>query len=320
MTGPGQGPQHNLWGRWRAIVGCALIAAGTVAMVATRPASAGTPICSDDFNRADSTSLGAQWVETSGLGDWAVSGNKLVDQTASTQSEVKLGSTCSIVAGYEAVTIAGPATAARGFGFWWVDQNNYYRAVYGGATTVVVVRRNAGNDVTLGSFPVADTTTAAHRLAVHYRSGLIEVYSDGLLIGSIGETPPWTSGSHGLTLQCCTTSPGLYSFDDYSGQADDAALDQLPTTTTTAAPTTTTSTTAAPSTTTTAPPATTTTTACGKVGYACQVSIADAQVPVKLWDNDVTLAVILVGFVLAGLEVARILIGHADKSAAGDDV
>jgi fibronectin type 3 domain-containing protein len=111
---------------------------------------------SDDFNRADNTSLGASWVQTSGT-DLQISSNQVLGTTnsshlarwATTPSTLEVFSQIELINPDSGSTRIMPAvgipTYAGGTSYNSVNGNFYYLAW--GVTLVVIYRRNAGTGV-----------------------------------------------------------------------------------------------------------------------------------------------------------------------------
>ena len=109
----------------------------------------GCPTTTDDFNRGDSTSVGANYTEQAG--DWEISSNKL---TTTDTDAILLATTPVHRDQVVSVKIEGSAGDKAGIISSWLDANNYvFTEVTLGATTstVKVWRTRSGSTVQVNS-------------------------------------------------------------------------------------------------------------------------------------------------------------------------
>lgn len=176
----------------------------------------------DDFNRSDSTSLGAGWVEVSG--DWSIVSNQLSPGAAGGTIILRAAGTMASDDHYAQVTIAATTTASQGV---WCRGNSNISSGY--------LFRNNGTSWDLfsvigGSFTVIGTYTAAAApgdvAKVQATGSTIKAYVNGVQRVSVTNTGVTTGTSVGIRAD----SAGALKFDDFAaadvggGTTGDAAF------------------------------------------------------------------------------------------------
>lgn len=163
----------------------------------------------DDFNRADSTNLGANWVEVSG--DWSIVSNQLSPGAAGGTIILRAAGAMSTNDNSAQVTIAATTTASQGV---WCRGNSNITQGY--------LWRNNGTSWDLfsvvgGSFTVIGTYTAAaipgDVAKVQAVGTTIKGFVNGVQRVSVTDTAVTTGTSVGIR----SDSAGALRFDDFTG-------------------------------------------------------------------------------------------------------
>lgn len=163
---------------------------------------------SDDFNRSDSTSLGAGWVEVSG--DWSIVSNQLSPGAAGGTIILRAAGAMASDDNYAQVTIAATTTASQGV---WCRGNSNITSGY--------LWRNNGTSWDLfsvigGSFTSIATYAAAAApgdvAKVQAVGSLIKAFVNGVQRASVTNTGVTTGTSVGIRAD----SAGALRFDDFA--------------------------------------------------------------------------------------------------------
>lgn len=163
---------------------------------------------SDDFNRADSTDLGAGWVEVSG--DWSIISNRLSPGAAGGTIILRAAGAMASSDHYAQVTIA--ATTAASHGVWCRGNSNISQGY---------LWRNDGSNWTLfsvvgGSFSSIGTYAAAAApgdvAKIQAVGSTITAYVNGVQRVSVTDTNVTTGTSVGLRSE----STSAIRFDDFA--------------------------------------------------------------------------------------------------------
>jgi hypothetical protein len=163
---------------------------------------------SDDFNRANNTDLGANWVEVSG--DWSIVSNQLSPGAAGGTIILRAAGAMASNDHYAQVTIAATTTASQGV---WCRGNSNISQGY--------LWRNNGSSWDLfsvvgGSFTVIGTYTAAAApgdvAKVQAVGSAIKGYVNGVERVSVVNTAVTTGTSVGIR----SDSAGAIRYDDFS--------------------------------------------------------------------------------------------------------
>jgi hypothetical protein len=162
---------------------------------------------SDDFSRADSTSLGAGWVEVSG--DWSIISNRLSSGNAG--GTVILRAAGAMATSDHSVTVTIAATAAVSHGIWArgnsnISQGYLWRNDGTGWTMFSVV---GGSFTSIGSF--AGAAVAGDVAKLEAVGSAIKGYVNGTLRVSVTDTAVTTGTSVGLRAE----STSSLRFDDF---------------------------------------------------------------------------------------------------------
>ncbi|MDA2923343.1 DUF2341 domain-containing protein [Acidobacteria bacterium AH-259-L09] len=160
----------------------------------------GAPFFSDDFNRANSTNLGANWTEDQG--DWQITSNQLVPPatldnivraTGFTPSSANYRVQVDVTSAPETVGVSVIARAT--------DASNFYEVLYNQADGILQVwkevagtRTQIGTDVTV---PATDTPT----LAIDVNGTTIKSFYKGVEKHSITDTALSATGFGGVRLE-----------------------------------------------------------------------------------------------------------------------
>ncbi|WP_406444621.1 hypothetical protein OHB14_36905 [Streptomyces sp. NBC_01613] len=162
----------------------------------------------DDFNRADSTNLGANWVEVSG--DWSVDTNRLSPGAAGGTIILRAAGAMATSDNFAQVTIAATTSASQGV---WCRGNSNITSGY--------LWRNNGTSWDLfqvfgGSFTVIGTYTAAAApgdvAKVQAVGTTIKAFVNGVERVSVTDTAVTTGTSVGIR----SDSAGAVRYDDFS--------------------------------------------------------------------------------------------------------
>jgi hypothetical protein len=161
----------------------------------------------DDFNRANSTDLGAGWVEVSG--DWSIVSNQLSPGSAGGTIILRAATAMATSDHYAQVTIAATAAVSQGV---WARGNSNISQGY--------LWRNNGTSWDLfsvvgGSFVVIGTYTAAAApgdvAKIQVVGSAIKGYVNGVLRVSVTDTAVTTGTSVGIRSE----SSGSVKYDDF---------------------------------------------------------------------------------------------------------
>ena len=174
--------------------------------------STGDPcaLVSDDFDRANSTNLGAGWSEESG--DFTISSNKLnynsgtnavvINTTTHTSQEVTI-----------TVDVRQGITTGTTFRIIlsYVDTDNYYYAelTIGSAQTLRLVERSGGTDTELDSATVTTFAGTSYPFTACMTEFSFSATANGV---SVGAAHSGTSGEFGLGIGAAT---GPSTFDNF---------------------------------------------------------------------------------------------------------
>lgn len=160
----------------------------------------------DDFNRADSTNLGAGWVEVSG--DWSIVSNQLSPGTAGGTILLRAATDAATDDNFAQTTIAATAAASQGVA---CRTNANLSTGY--------LWRNNGTSwdlFTLGTFTLLATYTAAAApgdvMKVQAVGSTIKGYVNGVERASVTDTTYATGKSSGIRAE----STSALRFDDFS--------------------------------------------------------------------------------------------------------
>lgn len=163
---------------------------------------------SDDFNRADSTDLGANWVEVSG--EWSIVSNQLSPGSAGGTIILRAATAMATSDNFAQITIA--ATAAASQGVWCRGNSNI---------TNGYLWRNSGSSWDLfavvgGSFSMIATYAVAAApgdvARVQAVGSAIKAYVNGVERASVTDTQVTTGTSVGVRSE----STGALRYDDFS--------------------------------------------------------------------------------------------------------
>ncbi|MET8080014.1 hypothetical protein [Streptomyces sp. NPDC005303] len=163
---------------------------------------------SDDFNRADTSDLGAGWVEVSG--DWSIVSNQLSPGSAGGTIILRAATAMDTSDHYAQITIAATAAVSQGV---WCRGNSNISSGY--------LWRNNGTSWDLfsvigGSFTVIGTYTAAAApgdvAKVQAVGSTIKGFVNGVQRASVTDTGVTTGTSVGIRGE----SSGSLRYDDFS--------------------------------------------------------------------------------------------------------
>lgn len=174
----------------------------------------------DDFNRADSTDLGAGWVEVSG--DWSIVSGQLAPDTSSGNTILRATAPMDSSDNYAQVTIAATTAASQGVwcrgdatlsnGYLWRTNGSSWDlfAVVGGGFTVI------------GTYAVP--VTAGDVAKVQAVGSTIKGFVNGVERVSVASTTVTTGVNVGLRIMAL---PGL-RYDDFAAGDVTAGADLPP--------------------------------------------------------------------------------------------
>ncbi|MFC9497658.1 hypothetical protein [Streptomyces sp. NPDC056982] len=163
---------------------------------------------SDDFNRADNTALGANWVEVTG--DWSISSNRLSPGAAGGTIILRAAAAMASSDHYAQATIAATAVASHGI---WCRGNTTLTSGYlwrndGSNWTLFAVI--GGSFVSIGSYAAA--AAAGDVAKVQAVGTTIKGYVNGTQRVSVTDTGVATGTSVGVRSE----SVAALRFDDFS--------------------------------------------------------------------------------------------------------
>jgi hypothetical protein len=174
---------------------------------------------SDDFNRSDSTSLGANWTERNG--DFEIFTNYVRLATATPLAVVYNNGGPYTSPDYEVVAtmtvnsanmagLVGRRTNSGGSDF-----DGYYTFIYPNNGDVDLYKRVAGISTLLGRYDVAISGGSVHTLKLSMNGSSIKVYYDGVERISVVDTAITASGDAGLVTGSAATIAGA-RWDSFS--------------------------------------------------------------------------------------------------------
>ncbi|MER5461655.1 hypothetical protein ABT010_13395 [Streptomyces sp. NPDC002668] len=176
----------------------------------------------DDFNRADSTDLGAGWVEVSG--DWSIVSNRLSPGAAGGTIILRAAGAMATSDNYAQVTIATTTAASHGV---WCRGNSNISSGYlwrNDGTSWDLFQVLGGSFTSIGSF--AGAAANGDVAKVQAVGSTIKGYVNGVQRVSVTDTAVTTGTSVGLRAE----STSALRFDDFAaadvatGSTGDAAL------------------------------------------------------------------------------------------------
>jgi hypothetical protein len=176
----------------------------------------------DDFNRADSTNLGANWVEVSG--DWSIISNQLSSGSAGGTIILRAAGAMATNDNSAQVTIAATGAVSHGV---WCRGNSTFTSGYlwrNDGTSWNLFSNVGGSFTSIGSF--AGAAVAGDAAKVQAVGSTVKGYVNGIERVSVVNTAVTTGTSVGIRAE----STNLLRFDDFtgadvtSGVTGDAAL------------------------------------------------------------------------------------------------
>lgn len=182
---------------------------------------------SDDFNRADSTNLGANWVEVSG--DWSIISNQLAPDTAGGNTILRAATPMATADHYAQITIAATTPASQGVwcrgdatlssGYLWRNDGSSWDlfAVSGGSFTVIgtyavpvaagdVAKVQAVGSTIKGYVNGAERVSVVNATASGVNVGLRMMSSPGLRLDNFAAADVTTGTTTALTPAISTES------------------------------------------------------------------------------------------------------------------
>jgi hypothetical protein len=176
----------------------------------------------DDFNRSDSTSLGASWVEVSG--DWSIISSQLSSGNAG--GTIILRAAGAMATSDHSVQVTIAATAAVSHGIWCRGNSNITSGYLwrNDGTSWNLFSVVGGSFTSIGSYAAA--AVAGDVAKVQAVGSTIKGYVNGVQRVSVTDTAVTTGTSAGLRAE----STNLLRFDDFTaadvttGATGDAAL------------------------------------------------------------------------------------------------
>ncbi|MFD9564358.1 hypothetical protein [Streptomyces sp. NPDC059994] len=163
---------------------------------------------SDDFNRANSTDLGASWVEVSG--DWSILSNQLSPGAAGGTIILRAASTMASNDHYAQATIAATTAASQGV---WCRGNANITSGYlwrNNGTSWDLFRVVGGSFTAIGTYAAAAAPGDIAR--VQAVGSTITAYVGGIQRVSVTDTAVTTGTSVGIRAD----SAGALRFDDFT--------------------------------------------------------------------------------------------------------
>lgn len=168
----------------------------------------------DNFNRADSDTVGVGWVEESG--DWDIASNQLVRQSSpGGNNELSRPASESFDDGWaEVVLVTSPTATVQGnvlirFNF---TSDSGYLAGWVSTGSLVLVRRDSGSNTQIGS-ATGLTFASTDVIRIEAIGTAIKVYEDGVQRISVTDAN-YTTGRQGLR----SAASASYTFDDFASQ------------------------------------------------------------------------------------------------------
>lgn len=164
---------------------------------------------SDDFNRADSSNLGANWVEVSG--DWSIVSNQLSPGAAGGTIVLRAATVMAGNNNYAEVTIAATAAVSHGV---WCRGNSDITSGYlwrNDGTSWDLFSVVGGSFANIGTF--AGAASPGDIAKVEADGSTIKGYVNGVERVSVTDTNVATGTSVGIRSE----SSGSVLFDDFTG-------------------------------------------------------------------------------------------------------
>jgi hypothetical protein len=163
----------------------------------------------DDFNRANSSTLGNSWTEVNG--DWDIVSNKLrlLTNTASNNNRVQRQSTTD-TRGYVQALFD---TTVTGMGLLWryTDSSNYWRLYANAAFATMSIEKVVAGVTTdmgsTGSFTYPDTGST---VKVEYEGNNHRVYLNGKLVVTVTDSAHNTATRSGIYANSAVTTSGRW--------------------------------------------------------------------------------------------------------------
>jgi hypothetical protein len=161
-------------------------------------------LLSDDFNRANSTSvigapqIGPSPVVQTGIG--GINSNQLYGPTSVMVATYDLG-TPNVEISFLASNVSGPVDGAV---LGYVSSTDYYYVGFQGTSPVVLNKVTTGGTVALYSSSVRQPTSSTSVCKAHYRDGIIRAYVDDVLVLRWVLDTPITANLHGVRLSTST--------------------------------------------------------------------------------------------------------------------
>lgn len=173
----------------------------------------------DDFNRADNTSLGANWSEVAG--DLEIISNTVQNRTAVEAVATYTGTITP--SDYSVSTIAQTVTGTSnnaGIIGRYVDINNFYYLRILQGTGFQLFKKVGGATTQLGStYSTTITNGVPHTIKLEMIGSTINGYYDDVLRITVTDTAFASAGKAGIRI-----NNGLAN----SGQVDDFSIDEIP--------------------------------------------------------------------------------------------
>lgn len=175
--------------------------------VITQPEPEPGPTFSDDFNRANSSDLGSDWVEVSG--DWSIISNQLSSGSAGGTIILRAATEMLSSDHYAQMTIATPTTASMGV---WCRGNSNISSGYlwrNDGTSWNLFSVSGGSFTIIGTYAVAAAPGDVAR--VQADGSTIKGYVNGIERVSVTDTAVATGTSVGIRSE----STAVIRFDDF---------------------------------------------------------------------------------------------------------
>lgn len=163
----------------------------------------------DDFNRADSSSLGAGWVEVSG--DWSIVSNQLSPGNTGGTIILRAAGAMATNDNYAQITIAATTAASQGV---WCRGNANITSGYlfrNDGTTWVLFSVVGGSFTQIGSFSAAAVPGDVAK--VQANGSTIKCFTNGVERISVTDTAVTTGTSVGVRSE----STSSLRYDDFTG-------------------------------------------------------------------------------------------------------
>lgn len=157
-------------------------------------------LASDTFDRADSTSIGADWTEQSG--SWAIASNKLSQSSSGTSHATwDTALSASPAADYSVtVTVRLTTTGGAGLTVRWQDDSNSYRTVVNTVSQYLRLnKRVAGTNTTLGQYNGGQSIDTDYTIKCSVVGSDFEVFQDGTSRITASDSDITAAGKPSLT-------------------------------------------------------------------------------------------------------------------------